>query len=75
MGRTLLVVPTGPAVGLTSTCLGLLSALERRGVRAGYVKPLAQPHPHGRRTSRRARPRADRHRPARPAAGEVVEER
>ena len=48
MGRTLLVVPTGPAVGLTSTCLGLLRALDRRGVSAGFVKPLAQPHPHGR---------------------------
>jgi phosphate acetyltransferase len=33
---------------LTSTCLGLLRALDRRGVSAGYVKPLAQPHPHGR---------------------------
>jgi phosphate acetyltransferase len=48
MGRTLLVVPTGSAVGLTSTCLGLLRALDRRGVSAGYVKPLAQPHPQGR---------------------------
>ena len=48
MARTLLVVPTGPAVGLTSTCLGLLRALDRRGVSAGYVKPLAQPHPQGR---------------------------
>jgi phosphate acetyltransferase len=48
MGRTLLVVPTGPAAGLTSTCLGLLRALDRHGVSAGYVKPLAQPHPQGR---------------------------
>ena len=47
MGRTLLVVPTGPSVGLTSTCLGLLRALDRRGVSVGFVKPLAQPHPHG----------------------------
>jgi len=43
MTRTLLVVPTGPSVGLTSACLGLLRALDQRGVRVGYLKPLAQP--------------------------------
>ena len=43
MTRTLLVVPTGPSVGLTSACLGLLRALDERGVRVGYLKPLAQP--------------------------------
>lgn len=43
MARTLLAVPIGSRVGLTSACLGLLRALDRRGVRVGYVKPLAQP--------------------------------
>ncbi|WP_432498835.1 phosphate acetyltransferase [Kineococcus auxinigenes] len=43
MPRTLLVVPTGHGAGLTSTCLGLLRALDARGVRVGFHKPLAQP--------------------------------
>lgn len=47
MTRTLLAVPTGSGVGLTSVCLGLLRALDRIGVDVGYVKPLAQPHPEG----------------------------
>jgi len=76
MGRTLLVVPTGPAVGLTSTCLGLLRALDRRGVRAGFVKPLAQPHPQGRTDESAELVRAltgiD---PPDPLPAEVVEER
>jgi phosphate acetyltransferase len=75
-GRTLLVVPTGPAVGLTSTCLGLLRALDRCGVSAGYVKPLAQPHPQGRPDESAAIVRAltgiD---PPDPLPAEVVEER
>lgn len=41
--RTLLVVPTGHGVGLTSTCLGLVNALQQRGVDVGFYKPLAQP--------------------------------
>src|SRR5213076_1421747 len=40
---TLLVVPTGPHVGLTSACLGLVRALDERGVRVGFLKPLGQP--------------------------------
>ncbi|WP_337059803.1 phosphate acetyltransferase [Kineococcus sp. G2] len=43
MPRTLLVVPTGHGAGLTSTCLGLLRALDARGVAVGFHKPLAQP--------------------------------
>jgi phosphate acetyltransferase len=43
MTRALLVVPTGPHVGLTSACLGLLRALDQRGVRVGFLKPLGQP--------------------------------
>ncbi|WP_432546755.1 phosphate acetyltransferase [Kineococcus sp. SYSU DK004] len=42
MARTLLVVPTGHGAGLTSTCLGLLRALDARGVAVGFHKPLAQ---------------------------------
>jgi phosphate acetyltransferase len=46
--RTLLLVPTGPHVGLTSACLGLLRALDERGVRVSFLKPLAQPRADGR---------------------------
>lgn len=42
MARTILVVPTGQRVGLTSVCTGLVRALERGGTRVGFVKPLAQ---------------------------------
>jgi phosphate acetyltransferase len=48
VSRTLLLVPTGPYVGLTSACLGLLRALDQHGVRVGYVKPFAQPAREGR---------------------------
>jgi phosphate acetyltransferase len=43
MARVLLVVPTGHGAGLTSTCLGLVRALDARGVAVGFHKPLAQP--------------------------------
>jgi phosphate acetyltransferase len=42
MARTLLVVPTGQRVGLTSVSLGFVRALERRGSRVAFAKPLAQ---------------------------------
>jgi phosphate acetyltransferase len=38
-----MLIPTGPHVGLTSACLGMLRALDQRGVRVGFLKPLAQP--------------------------------
>ena len=47
MARTLLVVPTGRRVGLTSTCVGLVTALDRAGVDVGFVKPIAQPRRSG----------------------------
>ncbi|MGZ5405963.1 MAG: phosphate acyltransferase, partial [Nocardioides sp.] len=47
MTRTLLVAPTGHGVGLTATCLGLVHALERLGVKVGFFKPLAQPRAGG----------------------------
>lgn len=41
--HALLVAPTGPGVGLTSVSLGLVRALESRGLRVGFVKPIRQP--------------------------------
>jgi phosphate acetyltransferase len=41
--RIVLVAPTGHGVGLTATCLGLVGALQERGVDVGFFKPLAQP--------------------------------
>ncbi len=40
---TILVAPAGRNVGLTSVCLGLVHAFERKGVRVAFVKPIAQP--------------------------------
>lgn len=40
---TILVAPAGRSVGLTSVCLGLVHAFERRGVRVAFAKPIAQP--------------------------------
>lgn len=37
------IVPTGPGVGLTSVCLGLVRALEQEGLRVGFIKPIRQP--------------------------------
>ncbi len=47
MARTLLVVPTAAGGGLARTCLGLVRALDRRGVNVAFVKPVAQPRPDG----------------------------
>jgi phosphate acetyltransferase len=41
--RTVLAVPTGRGVGLTSISLGLVRALDREGVSVGFIKPVAQP--------------------------------
>jgi phosphate acetyltransferase len=38
---TILVAPAGRHVGLTTACLGLVRALDRLGVRVGFVKPIA----------------------------------
>lgn len=40
--KTILLVPTGEGVGLTSACLGLVYALECQGVKAGFFKPFSQ---------------------------------
>ena len=42
MPHTLLIVPTGHGVGLTSVCLALIRAYERQGVPVGFCKPIAQ---------------------------------
>ncbi|MBT0773103.1 phosphate acetyltransferase [Kineosporia sp. J2-2] len=47
MTRTLLMVPTGHGSGLTTTCLGVVAALQQRGVDVGFFKPLAQFHARG----------------------------
>ena len=47
MARSLLVAPAAEDVGLARTCLGLLRALDRNGVRVAYVKPVAQPRADG----------------------------
>jgi len=45
--RIVLVVPTGHGVGLTTTCLGLVNALQQRAVDVGFFKPLGQPRASG----------------------------
>ena len=42
MPRTLLIIPTGHGVGLTSTCLAVVEACERQGVVVSFAKPIAQ---------------------------------
>ncbi len=45
MAQFLLLIPTGPNVGLTTISIGLVRAFERQGVRVGFAKPIAQPRP------------------------------
>lgn len=40
--QTFFLVPTRQNVGLTSVALGLVRALQREGMRVGFVKPVAQ---------------------------------
>lgn len=42
MARALLIAPTGHNVGLTTICMGLVRAVERQGLRCGFLKPIAQ---------------------------------
>ncbi len=42
MSRRILVVPANHGADLTATSLGLLHALDERGVEVGYLKPLTQ---------------------------------
>ncbi len=47
MSRTIMLVPVGSGVGLTSVSLGVLRAMERKGVRVSFFKPIAQPRQGG----------------------------
>jgi phosphate acetyltransferase len=47
MARSLLVAPAAEGVGLARTCLGLLRALDQRGIKVAFVKPVAQPRADG----------------------------
>lgn len=40
--KALFIAPTRPSVGLTSTALGIVRALERSGLKVGFCKPIAQ---------------------------------
>jgi phosphate acetyltransferase len=42
MSRTLYLVPSGHEVGLTSLALGLVRALDKRGTRVAFYKPVGQ---------------------------------
>jgi phosphate acetyltransferase len=42
MPRTLYLVPSGHEVGLTSIALGLVRALDKRGTRVAFYKPIGQ---------------------------------
>jgi phosphate acetyltransferase len=42
MAHVLYLVPSGHGVGLTSVALGLVRALDRRGVRVAFFKPIGQ---------------------------------
>lgn len=42
MQHTFFITATGAGTGLTSVCLGLVRALEQRGVNVAFCKPIAQ---------------------------------
>lgn len=42
MPHTLFLAPSGSAVGLTTVALGLLRALDSRGIRVAFFKPIGQ---------------------------------
>ena len=43
MSRTLMLIPVGAGVGLTSISLGVIRAMEQKGVNVAFFKPIAQP--------------------------------
>ena len=47
MSRIIMLIPTGTSVGLTSVSLGVIRAMERKGVRLSVFKPIAQPRSGG----------------------------
>ncbi len=44
MAYTLFLAPSGTHVGLTTVALGLVHALDKRGIRVAFYKPVGQPH-------------------------------
>lgn len=42
MAKALFIAPTALHGGVTSVCMGLVRALDRRGLRVGFFKPIAQ---------------------------------
>lgn len=53
--QTLFFVPTRQNVGLTSVALGVVTALQRQGLRVGFVKPVPQDQSHIERSAHFAR--------------------
>ncbi|EGU55948.1 phosphate acetyltransferase [Vibrio nigripulchritudo ATCC 27043] len=47
MSRTIMLIPTSAGVGLTSVSMGVLRAMERKGVKVSFYKPIAQPRSGG----------------------------
>ena len=43
MSRTIILIPISAGVGLTSVSLGLIQALEQKGAKIGFMKPISQP--------------------------------
>lgn len=43
MSRTIILIPVSAGVGLTSVSLGLVHALEQKGVKIAFMKPISQP--------------------------------
>ncbi|MEZ9231249.1 phosphate acetyltransferase [Vibrio amylolyticus] len=43
MSRTIMLIPTSAGVGLTSVSMGVLRAMEQKGVNVSFYKPIAQP--------------------------------
>ncbi|MGK2959978.1 MAG: phosphate acetyltransferase [Candidatus Malihini olakiniferum] len=42
MSRTIMLIPTGTSVGLTSVSLGVIRSMEQKGVRLRVFKPISQ---------------------------------
>lgn len=47
MSRTIMLVPIGSSVGLTSVSLGIIRAIEQKGVSLSVFKPVSQPRAGG----------------------------
>jgi len=47
VSRTIMLIPTGTSVGLTSVSLGVIRAMEQKGVSLSIFKPIAQPRTGG----------------------------